>query len=521
MLIDAFDRGARLAPDAPCLQMQDGSLTLTYRETDALAHRIAGALDAAGVGTQARVGVLSPNAPHAFCCILGALRLNAVWVPLNTRAMPKDLVAMLTLTGCDALFYDPSLLDLATDVLDGLPAAPRVVVATRAGGRDGDPVLGDWMAADGVRVPEPADAPDSLALLFGTGGTTGRSKAVRMRHRMMETMNLAFAAHLPEDEPPVMLMAAPMTHAAGPICFPVFAQGGTVIVHDGVVPAAVLASIERHRVTRLFLPPTAIYALLADPGVRDHDYSSLRYFIYAAAPMAVDKLREAMDVFGPVMTQTFGQAEAPMIATVMTPRDHAEAVADDGKAARLFSAGRPSLVAKVAILDPEGNVLGPGEEGEICVRGALVMDGYHEDPEQTASTRRPGGWHGTSDVGRMDQDGFVYIIDRLRDMIITGGFNVWPSEIEQTIHTVDGVKDCAVIGLPDERWGEAVTAVVELREGASVDAAAVIAACRERLGVVKTPKAVIFRELPRSPVGKVLKRTLREEYWPAAGGRSV
>jgi acyl-CoA synthetase (AMP-forming)/AMP-acid ligase II len=273
-------------------------------------------------------------------------------------------------------------------------------------------------------------------------------------------------------------------------------------------------------VTRLFLPPTAIYALLAHPGVRDHDFSSLKHFIYAAAPMAVDKLREAMDVFGPVMTQTFGQAEAPMIATVMTPREHVEALQDDRKAARLASAGRPSLVAKVAILADDGRVLGPGQEGEICIRGALVMDGYHEDPEQSASTRRPGGWHGTSDVGRMDEDGFVYIIDRLRDMIITGGFNVWPSEIEQTIHTVPGVKDCAVIGLPDEKWGEAVTAVVELREGAHVDEAQIIATCREALGVVKTPKIVVFRELPRSPVGKVLKRALRDEYWTQTG-RSV
>jgi acyl-CoA synthetase (AMP-forming)/AMP-acid ligase II len=519
MLIDHFDRGVQLAPDAVCLQTQDDGVVLTYREVDALAHRIAAALAGAGVRAQDRVGVLSPNAPLAFCCILGALRLNAIWVPLNTRAVPKDLVGMLSLTGCDALFYDPSLTDLAESVLAGLPVQP-LTIATRDGGRDGDPVLDAWMAPAGTTVPHADDDPESLALLFGTGGTTGRSKAVRMRHRMMETMNLAFAAHMPEDEPPVMAMAAPMTHAAGPICFPVFAQGGSVIVHDGVNPDLLLRSIEHHRVTRIFLPPTAIYALLAHPDVRSFDYSSLRHFIYAAAPMAVDKLREAMDVFGPVMTQTFGQAEAPMIVTFMGPREHAAAMADDAKAQRLASAGRPSLVATVAILDPEGNVLGPGEEGEICVRGSLVMDGYHENPEQTETTRRPRGWHGTSDVGRMDEDGYVYIIDRLRDMIITGGFNVWPSEIEQTIHTVPGVKDCAVIGLPDAKWGETVTAVVELRPDAQVEADQVIAVCREALGVVKTPKTVIFRELPRSPVGKVLKRTLRDEYWSEAG-RSV
>jgi acyl-CoA synthetase (AMP-forming)/AMP-acid ligase II len=215
VLIDAFDRGVMLAPDTACLQLQDDSLTLSYREVDALSHRIAAALAGAGLSAQDRVAVLSPNAPLAFCCILGTLRLNAIWVPLNTRATAKDLSGLLTLTGCDALFYDPSLLPVAQEVLDGLAREP-LVVALRPGGRGQDPVLEDWMAADGTRVPEAADDPDSVAILFPTGGTTGRSKAVRMRHRMLEAMNLAFAAHMPEDEPPVLLMAAPMTHAAGP-----------------------------------------------------------------------------------------------------------------------------------------------------------------------------------------------------------------------------------------------------------------------------------------------------------------
>jgi acyl-CoA synthetase (AMP-forming)/AMP-acid ligase II len=230
--------------------------------------------------------------------------------------------------------------------------------------------------------------------------------------------------------------------------------------------------------------------------------------------MAVDKLEEALDVFGPVMAQTFGQAEAPMICTVMTPAEHVAAAADPALRGRLASAGRSSLVAEVAIMDDDGNLLRPGEIGEIVVRGDLVMAGYHKDPEQSAAVSRPGGWHGTSDVGRIDEDGYVYIVDRKRDMIISGGFNVWPSEIEQVIHTIDGVRDCAVIGLPDEKWGEAVTAVIELREDAGeVEDDLVKALCRERLGPVKTPKQVIYRELPRSPNGKVLKRSLREEYW--------
>lgn len=513
LLIDSFDRGAARNPVGTCFLAADESERLSYERVEALSHRIAAALAAEGVGVETRVGVLSPNAPMGFCCVLGALRLNASWVPLNARATAADLVPLLELTECEVLFYHPALLPLAEAVLGGCDSL-RLAVAIEPGGRDGDPLLDEWMAPAGTRAPRPPYEPERTAIMFGTGGTTGRSKAVPISHRMAAAMNLAFAAHMPEPQPPTMAMAAPMTHAAGPICFPVFAEGGMVVVHDGVVPERLLASIERHRVSRLFLPPTAIYALLSAPGVRSYDFSSLRHFIYAAAPMSVEKLREALEVFGPVMAQTFGQAEAPMICTVMTPAEHAAAAADPALAPRLASAGRSSLVAEVAIMDDDGNLLGPGEIGEIVVRGDLVMAGYHGDPEQSAAVRRRGGWHGTSDVGRIDEAGYVYIVDRKRDMIISGGFNVWPSEVEQVIHTVEGVRDCAVIGLPDEKWGEAVTAVIELREDAGeIEAEVVKALCRERLGPVKTPKRVIYRELPRSPNGKVLKRALRDEYW--------
>jgi acyl-CoA synthetase (AMP-forming)/AMP-acid ligase II len=513
LLIDSFDRGVARNPEGTCFLTADESVRMSYEEVAALSQRIAAALAEEGVEPETRVGVLSPNAPIGFCCVLGALRLNASWVPLNAKATATDLVPLLELTDCEILFYHPALLPLAEAVLEGCDSV-RLAVAIEPGGRPGDPRLEDWMAPAGTTVARPPHEPDRTAIMFGTGGTTGRSKAVPITHRMAAAMNLAFAAHMPEPEPPTMAMAAPMTHAAGPICFPVFAEGGTVVVHDGVVPERLLASIERHRISRLFLPPTAIYALLSVPGVRSYDFSSLRHFIYAAAPMAVDKLEEALDVFGPVMTQTFGQAEAPMICTVMTPAEHVAAAADPALRGRLASAGRSSLVAEVAIMDDDGNLVGPEEVGEIVVRGSLVMAGYHKDPEQSQAVRRPGGWHGTSDVGRADADGYVYIVDRKRDMIITGGFNVWPSEIEQVLHTIEGVRDCAVIGLPDEKWGEAVTAVVELREDApEVEVDAVTALCRERLGPVKSPKQVIFRELPRSPNGKVLKRALRDEYW--------
>lgn len=512
LLIDDFDRGLRLNPNGSCLFMADGSSHFSYREAADLTHRMAAAFARDGLMAGDRVGVLSPNHPLAFIAILAALRLNATWVPLNAKGVPAEVIHMIELTECKFLVYHPSVQGLLNEIAAAVPQALRCI-AMEAGGRPGDPELDGWLAPEGTRVPAPEYEPERPALLIGTGGTTGKPKAVPVTHSMLEAMNLSMIGQMPEQEPPVVACATPMTHAGGIICFAVLMLGGKVVVHDGVKPGELLASIGKHRVTRLFLPPTAIYSLLAYPDVRKYDYSSLRHFIYAAAPMSVQKLREALEVFGPVMTQTYGQAEAPMVATIMTPAEHLEAVNDPSKSHRLASAGRPSLAADVAILDPEGREVPTGERGEICVRGALTMSGYYKNDEQSRATRRPGGWHGTSDVGYMDQDGYVYIVDRLRDMIITGGFNVWPGEIEQIIHGLEGVKDCAVIGLPDTKWGEAVTAVVELKGDCTLTEEAIISRCRDELGAVKTPKSVIFRDLPRSPVGKVLKRALRDEYW--------
>jgi len=299
----------------------------------------------------------------------------------------------------------------------------------------------------------------------------------------------------------------------------VIAEGGAVIVHDGVDSQRIFESIERNRVSRMFLPPTAIYTLLADPAVRDVDYRSLRYLTYAAAPMSADKLLESIEVFGPVMAQTFGQAEAPMICTYLSPAEHVEAAADPAKLSRLSSCGRQSLVATVQIMGTDGQLLGPGAHGEIVVRGDLVMSGYYRNPEASEATRRTGGWHSTGDIGYRDADGFVYLVDRQRDLIISGGFNIYPSEVERVVWSHPAVLDCAVIGVPDEKWGEAVTAVVELKAGQAVEPQTLISLCKDALGSVQAPKSVIFRALPRSDNGKVLKRVLREEYWSGRARR--
>jgi acyl-CoA synthetase (AMP-forming)/AMP-acid ligase II len=510
MVIEYLDRGFGIDPEAVCMVRADGSLRLSHREFKALTHRVAVGLHERGLGNGGKVAVFAPNGPLGYAAVIGVIRAGAGWVALNPKSEENELTQLLALLECDYLIYSAGYRERAEALLARTPGIEGAVMF-------GDDELGAefeaWLGEPGALAPALSHDPERKLMLLGSGGTTGLPKAITVCDRQFCTMSLGFNAHMKEEARPVYLMATPMTHAAGTVGFPTLGEGGTIVVHDGVQPAALLDSIERDRVTRLFLPPTAIYVLLADPAVRERDYSSLRHFLYAAAPMSADKLIEAMDVFGPVMAQCFGQSEAPMLATYMSPGEHVEALADPGKRGRLASCGRSSMICAVAIMDDDGNLLGDGEQGEIVLRGDLVMEEYYENPEASADVQRPGGWHGTGDLGFRDPDGFFYIVDRKRDMIISGGFNVFPSEVERVIWAHEDVLDCAVIGVPDEKWGEAVTAVVERKPGAGVVEEELIALCKAELGSVKAPKSVHFRELPRSTQGKVLKRTLRDEFW--------
>jgi acyl-CoA synthetase (AMP-forming)/AMP-acid ligase II len=285
-----------------------------------------------------------------------------------------------------------------------------------------------------------------------------------------------------------------------------------VVILPKAEPRAILDAITRHRVTDLFLAPTVVYRLMETQGISDRDLSSLRYLLYAAAPMSTEKLRRAIEVFGPVMMECYGQVEAFCGISFMHPEEHFV----DGRVApesRLASCGRPYPLVNVEIHNGIGNPVPVGESGEICVRGDIVMKGYYRAPDKTAETVVD-GWLHTGDIGHFDKDDYLFITDRKKDMIISGGLNIYPSEIEQVIWSHPAVQDCAVIGAPHDDWGEAVTAVVEPNPGAQVDAAELIALCKDRLGSIRAPKHVdVVETLPRSANGKVLKRTIRERYW--------
>jgi acyl-CoA synthetase (AMP-forming)/AMP-acid ligase II len=290
-------------------------------------------------------------------------------------------------------------------------------------------------------------------------------------------------------------------------------QVPTNVIVEKIDPLELMQAIETHRVTHLFLPPTALYAMLAHPRVREFDYTSLTHFLIAASPVAPEKLAEAIDVFGPCMCQCYGQAEAPMLITFLSHADLVAARDNADLRHRFKSCGKPCSQTRMAIMDPDGNILPRGERGEIVVQGNLVSPGYHRNPGATAEVRKY-GWHHTGDIAYWDDDGYVYIVDRIKDMIITGGFNVFSAEVENAINGHEAVENCAVIGTPDPKWGEAVTAIVMLKPGKAVSADELIRFAKQMLGSVKAPKRIEFwDDMPRSPVGKILKNEIRKTFW--------
>jgi fatty-acyl-CoA synthase len=506
-MIDYFDRGARIARTRPCMIGAEGSFT--YEQVAGRTHRIANAMIRDGFAPGAHGAVLSGNSLRAFECVLGILRADGVWAMANNRASVSENSYLLDLMDVDTLFVHSEVADRIATFRAECPNIRRYVAIDRAF-PEADVFLEDWIGPVGELAPQRREGgPDELAFLPNTGGTTGRSRAVMHTNLGWQSLVSSLVASMPMKVPPVNMAAAPMTHAAGPLALASMALGGTVVVLPKFDAREVLEAIQRHRVTYMFLPPTAVYMLLAE-DLESYDLSSLEYISYAGAPMSVDRLKEAIARLGPVMNASFGQSEAPMCVTAMPPHEHLNAA---GELAHPGSCGQPNLLSIVEIMDDEGNILGPDKPGEIVVRGPLVMAGYYCNPEATADVSKF-GWHHTGDVGVRDADGWFYVVDRKKDMIISGGFNVYPAEVEQALQAHPAIQDCAVFGVPDDKWGESVTAAVELRAGAACEIDELITFVRDRLGAVKTPKTVLVMEqLPRSNAGKVLRAELRKPYW--------
>ncbi|MGO4394309.1 AMP-binding protein [Variovorax sp. M-6] len=350
--------------------------------------------------------------------------------------------------------------------------------------------------------------PDDIIRLAYTGGTTGKPKGVMLANRSVWMQAVLLMAARGLQAGARVLCPTPISHGAGAMIVPTLASGGTFILQRGFDPGRFIDALETHRANAAFLVPTMIYKLLDHPRCATADLSSLQMLSYGASPMVPARIREALARFGPVLAQSYGQTECPSNILHLTPEDHQRTDVDT-----LSAAGMPYPGVTVALLDAEDRPVAPGEVGELCVRSPLVMNGYWKQPELTAQTLRD-GWLHTGDMARRDAHGYYYLVDRRKDMVISGGFNVYPKEVEDVIAQHPAVAAVAVIGVPDERWGEAVKAVVVPRQGAAVGAAEIQALVRQAKGAVSTPKTVDFVDaLPLTPLGKPDKKQLRERYW--------
>ncbi|OKO84732.1 AMP-dependent acyl-CoA synthetase [Bradyrhizobium sp. NAS80.1] len=499
---DYLDKGVSLGTEAPCLTM-DGR-DLSYGEVQRLSYRIARGLDRSGIAPGEKVAILSGNDPLAFSCVFGISRAGAVWCPINPRNEAAENRFILDQFDCSLLLFHSSFAAMVEAVRHELPKLRVLVCLDRE--LPFAPSFERWLdgLADDFYRREPVD---DLVMLPGTGGTTGKPKGVMLSGRNIEAMTALTLMGYPFRGRPVYLALAPLTHAAGVLCFPIMTLGGRIVIMYHPDIGEFLTLIARHRVTHTFLPPTVIYMLLDHPQLASSDLSSLQCFWYGAAPISAARLEEALQRIGP-MAQLFGQTEAPMMISMLPPDGHYN---PDGSIARerLASAGRISPLVTAGIMDGDGNLLPTGSRGEIVVRGSLVMEGYYRNPEATAGVSAH-GWHHTGDIGYIDGDGYLYIVDRAKDMIITGGFNVYSIEVENALRAHEAVQDCAVIGLPDPKWGERIVAVVQPRTGHRIDPVALAAFVKGQIGSVKTPKQIeVWDDLPRSKVGKVLKPDIR------------
>ena len=509
--IDYFDKAAQLHPGRDVFV--DGDARHTYAEVHAASHRIARAMQASGLERQEAAAIYSPNRASILLCLLGLWRAGAVWIPVNTRNALDANIQYLNYVRAGWLFYHSSHVEDVAALKAAIPTLRHVICLDRPDGEH--PSLEAFMArgdgAAALDIGDPTGDPEDLVAIIATGGTTGPAKGVRVLNRSWGAMVETVVNAMP-CAAPVCLATAPLTHAAGPVAMAAMAMGATVVILPRFDPLTVMQAIQDHRVTHMFLPPTALYALLSHPRVGEFDYSSLKYFLLAGSPVSPDKLRQAVQVFGPCMCQSYGQTECHMIATWLPPEIVAAAAAGDHPE-RLSSCGRATYSVRVELMDDNGRLLPIGEPGEIVARGALVGGGYFEMPEATAEARAH-GWHHTGDVGYRDADGFVFIVDRKKDMIVSGGFNVFCAEVEAAVMELAAVRECAVVGVPDPHWGEAVTAIVALNPDAAIEADAIIAHCKARLGGVKAPKAVhVWPEVPRTQAGKFDKKAIRARFW--------
>jgi acyl-CoA synthetase (AMP-forming)/AMP-acid ligase II len=491
----------------------DGDRRVSYRDMQAWANRVANGLSALGVTPGERVGLLLPNCLEFIPTQHGIWKAGAVLVQMPGRASAATHRTNLEQTGATTLIYHAQYEDVAQEMLAGLPNVKTVLRIGAAPGQQGGVPALDYSAHVEAQASTPPDVlineHDEAYVLF-TSGSTGEPKGVVNSHFTWAHYSITAGLEIGDIRPgEVFAHGAPLTHYTQIFVMPTFLRGGTNVMLPGLEVDALLDAVERERVTATAVVPTIIYLLLDSPRLTQADLSSLQTVVYAGAPIAPERLRQALDVLGPVFVQTYAGTE-PGYVSCLRKEDHR--VDSELAVARLASAGRPIPYVKVCIQDEQDRELPVGEFGEVCSQQLGQMLGYVDSSRNAEALRD--GWVHTGDIGYLDPDGFLYLVDRKKDMVVSGGFNVFPRQVEDALQTHPAVAQSAVVGVPHEKWGEAVHAFVVRRPGAAVTDSELMAHVKGALGGVAAPKTVEFRtELPLNPAGKVDKKSLRAPFW--------
>jgi fatty-acyl-CoA synthase len=483
----------------------------SFAELDIKTNRVAHALKAIGVKPHERIAYLGKNSDIYFELLIGAMKADVVMAPVNWRLAGPEIAFIVDDCKAPVLFVGPEFTDQAHSLKSQLPDV-RTFIATE-GGAPGWQDFASWRDAQSGDDPKIPIGPQNIAIQLYTSGTTGKPKGAMLSHANFLNLVETGKGEKPDwniwTENDVSLVAMPVFHIGG-------SGWGMMGLHHGAKgviarefdPNKVLDFFEHSGITKLFMVPAAMQFVVRQPRAREVDFSKLKYMLYGASPIPAALLKECIEVFGCGFVQMYGMTETTGTIVALAPEDHVEGLD------RMRSAGKALPGVELAILDADGKRLPPGEVGEIATRSGSNMIGYWNLPEATARTLDSEGWLRTGDAGYLDRDGYLYIHDRIKDMIISGGENVYPAEVESAICDHPDVAEVAVIGVPDEKWDEAVKAIVVMKPGRNATSSDIIGFTRERIAGFKTPKSVDFIEaLPRNASGKILRRHLRDPYW--------
>lgn len=490
---------------------------LSYGELLKGANRVARALRNEGIHPNSPVALMMSNCMEYVISFMGNIQAGAVTIPLNDRLGESEIAHIINDSGAEIAIIGPNFLNIVQNIKDQIPKLRKIIVLLPTEQCPKGFISWDDFQSGQLEDPVHVNVnSEDIALIMYTGGTTGMPKGVVHTQKNLVQNYFSHIIELNLQENEKILLTTPLPHSAGFLLTAGLLKGATIFIENKFDPIDVLSKIEREKITLTFMVPTMIYRLLdqVNNSSNKYNFDSLRTILYGAAPITPVRLKQGIEIFGQVFMQLYGQTEAPNFIMKLRKEDHQ---IDGRNEHRLKSCGQPVLMAELKIVDENGNEVPRGEEGEIVALTPYNMSEYYKQPEKTEETLK-NGWLHTGDIGKMDEDGYVYLLDRKKDMIISGGFNVYTTEVENVIQKHPDVSQVAVIGIPHSDWGEAVMAIVVPKNGVNITEESIMKHCDALLSKYKRPKKVTFTNvLPVTPYGKVDKKVLRKPYWEGIG----